>query len=164
MVAISTLMIIFAIPALAQGQGGTPVWTNRFNGPANSGDFARTVAVDSSGNVFVSGSSRDTNGNLDYATVAYSGGGLPLWTNRYNGLGSAQGFFLALDSSGNVFVTGHTSGTNGLSDYATVAYSGGGLPLWTNRYNGPGDAIDFPTAMAVDGNGHVFVTGLIRTS
>jgi hypothetical protein len=51
---------------------------------------------------------------------------------------------MALDSNGNVFVTGTT---------ATVAYSGQGVPLWTNRYGGEIGAI------AVDVSGNVFVSG-----
>ena len=62
-----------------------PLWTNRYNGPANSYDAATAVAVDASGNVFVTGV---MTAGIDYATIAYSGAGVPLWTNRYNGPGN----------------------------------------------------------------------------
>src|SRR5436190_407960 len=99
------------------------------------------MAVDGRGNVFVTGYSYGTNGNIDYATIAYSGTGVPLWTNRYNGPANYydQAIAVAVDGSGNVFVTGSSLGTNGHTDYATIAYSGTGVPLWTNRYNGPGN-------------------------
>ncbi len=77
---------------------------------------------------------------------------MPLWTNLSGGAA------IALDTSDNVFVTGYSSnGTN--DDYATVAYSSAGIPLWTNRYNGPGNGDDWPSAIAVDSSGNVFVTG-----
>ena len=101
-------------------QGGIPLWTNRYNGPADSGDLAQAVAVDSSGNVFVTGYSLESNGYGDYATVAYSGTGVPLWTNRYNGPGHNDEFVydedhayaVAVDGNGNVFVTGESYGSN----------------------------------------------------
>jgi len=44
-----------------------------------------------------------------------------------------------VDGSGNVFVTGDSASGSGFdtADYATIAYSNAGVPLWTNRYNGP---------------------------
>ena len=144
-------------------QGGIPLWTNRYNGPANFGDSAYATAVDSSGNVFVTGYSIDANGNGfgDYATVAYSGTGAPLWTNRYNGPGNYDdsAYAVAVDGNGNVFVTGYSFGDISAEDYATIKYSNAGVALWTNRYDGPGNGPDSAYAMAVDSSGNVFVTG-----
>jgi len=108
--------------------------------------------VDGSGNVFVTGYSFGVPGDYamsDYATIAYSGTGVPLWTNRYNGPenGGDQAVAVAVDASGNVFVTGTS---------ATIAYSGAGVPLWTNRYHGPVNGNDAPhtkqsLAIAPDG-------------
>ena len=33
------------------------------------------------------------------------------------------------------------------------------MPLWTNRYNGPGNGDDYAYAVAVDGSDNVIVTG-----
>src|SRR5438094_229315 len=107
--------------------------TNHYNGPGKSVDVDKGVAVDGSGNVMV----RSYSGSFDYATVAYSGAGVPLWTNRYDGPGNGTDVALAVavDGTGNVFVTGFSYGGSSY-DYATVAYSGAGVPLWTNHYNG----------------------------
>ena len=43
-----------------------------------------------------------------------------------------------------------------------IKYSSAGLPLWTNRYNGPGNSYDGATAVAVDHSGNVIVGGAIR--
>ncbi len=147
---------------IAYSGAGIPMWTNRYNGPANTHDYAQALAVDGSDNVFVTGYSYDTNGYPDYATIAYSGAGMPLWTNRYNGPGNGNdnAHAVAADSNGNVFVTGESAGSGTSYDYATVAYSGSGVPLWTNRYNGPGNRSDYAHAVAVDTNGNVFVTGV----
>ncbi len=143
---------------------GVPLWTNYYNG--NASDFANAVAVDASGNVVVTGESVGSGGLSDYATIKYSSAGVPLWTNRYDGPENwvDAAWALALDAGGNVFVTGYSSyrsGTN--SAFATVAYSSSGVPLWTNRYDGPGNYMDQASAIAVDGSGGVYVSGVSGT-
>ena len=108
------------------------------------------MAIDNAGNVFVTGNSLDST-NEDYVTIKYSNSGIPLWTNRYHGPGNGDDVpaAIALDGSGNVFVTGRSSGSPPPDylpppDYATIKYSSLGVPLWTNIYDGPGGADDFP--------------------
>ena len=87
-------------------------------------------------------------------------GGVPLWTNRYQGPSVPdQARSIAADSSGNVFVTGISTATNGNPNYATIKYSNTGAPLWTNRYTGITNSGGLEFAVAVDGGGNVFVTG-----
>lgn len=139
---------------------GTPIWTNRYNGPANADDQPNAIILDGAGNVFVTGGSSSGN-TLDYATIKYSNSGVPLWTNRYNGPGNGndEAFAMALHTNGNLFVTGRSEGTNNITDYGTLAYSPTGVPLWTNRYNGFANQSDLATDVAVDRNGNVYVTG-----
>src|SRR6185436_10870410 len=113
----------------ALAQGGVPLWTNRYNGPANYEDRASGMAVDGAGNAFVTGYSARTNAspfNRDYATIKYSSAGVPLWTNRYNGPGNAtdQATAVAVDGQGNAFVTGFSTASD--TDYATIKYSSAG--------------------------------------
>ena len=51
---------------------GTQQWLQRYNGPGNSIDDARNVAIDTSGNVYVSGTSIGIASARDYATIKYS--------------------------------------------------------------------------------------------
>ena len=136
---------------------GTPLWTNRYDGGYGD-DGPRDITVDRSGNIFVTGYSTGDGGVVYYATVAYSSAGLSLWTNRYGGGSSNDNAFaVRADNKGTVIVTGRSS--NGVdSDYATIAYSNAGVPLWTNRYE-RGSSLDEAFAVAVDNNGKVFVTG-----
>src|SRR6266568_2026904 len=141
---------------------GLPLWTNRYHGPGNGSDFAKAIAVDSGGNVFVTGYSAGTGTYPyynDYATVAYSNSGVPLWANRYDGSanGPDHATAVAVNSSGNVIVTGYSSGIPNV-EHVTICYSKTGAPLWTNRY-APGSGNAETLVMAVDGAGNVFVSG-----
>ena len=138
-----------------------PLWTNRYNGPGNGDDAASAVAVDGSNNVIVTGYSTGSGSAYDYATIKYSSAGVPLWTNRYNGPGNGDddACAVAVDGSNNVIVTGYSTGSGSAYDYATIKYSSAGVPLWTNRYNGPGNGDDDAHAVAVDGSNNVIVTG-----
>lgn len=144
---------------------GMALWTNHYNGPGNGNDGATAIAINSAGNVLITGLSIGTSGLssfFDYATIKYSNTGAPIWTNRFNGPANNedQATDIAVDASGNVFVTGYSFDSAGRSDYVTLAYSASGNPLWTNRYTGPlNGADDYARAIAVDANGNVFVTG-----
>jgi hypothetical protein len=105
---------------------GMPLWTNRYNGTgSNTNSTAFRIAVDRANNVFITGWS----GNCvfhDLVTVAYSDAGLPLWTNRSSGAGSSDPLArdIAVDSSGNVFVTGYTTNVHGGgTDWVTIKYA-----------------------------------------
>ena len=141
---------------------GVPLWTNRYNGPGNGIDRAAAIAVDSNGDVIVTGYSTGSGSGNDYATIKYSSAGMPLWTNRYSGptIDDDQASALVVDTNRNVFVTGYSGpGAKQDLDYVTIAYSNAGVPLWTNRYSGPGNSIDSATAIAADRGGNVLVTG-----
>ncbi len=143
---------------------GVPLWTNRYIGPANDGDYGKAVAVDTGGDVIVTGESAGGGTWSDFATIKYSSAGLPVWTNRYNGTGNGSdwGPIVALDANRNVYVTGTSAGVSGLPwnyGYATVAYSSTGEPLWTARYQDGEEDEPHANAMAVSASGDVYVTG-----
>jgi len=146
---------------IAYSSAGIPLWTNRYNGPGNDWDGATAIALDINGNVFVTGySPLRPGGPPHYTTVAYSGSGIPLWTNIYTGgVADDEPSGILVDRLGNVCVTGYSTGGGTSSDYATVEYSGAGLPLWTNRYNGLLNGPDEASAIAADGSRSIFVTG-----
>src|SRR5262249_37659868 len=137
---------------------GVPLWTNRYNGPGNADDKPKAIATDKDANVFVTGSSAGPGSSVDFATIAYSSTGVPLWTNRYNSPANGGDYAtaIAVDGLGNVFVTGPSAGQG----IVTLAYSAAGVPLWTNAYQNGYNAY----AIAVDAAGNVFVNGQSQAS
>lgn len=89
------------LPAAAQAQA-IEAWVQRYDGPGNGDDSAYAMAVDTNGNVYVTGSSTAANGQ-GCTTIKYSSTGTGLWTNRYSP--GTAGSALAVDASGNVVVT-----------------------------------------------------------
>ncbi len=109
---------------------GNELWVARYNSPENGHDRARAIAVDNLGNVYVTG---ECGGFLpippdyfDYATIKYDSSGSELWVARYNGPGDYddRASALAVDDSGNVYVTGGSFGFGTSYDYATIKYQG----------------------------------------
>lgn len=139
---------------------GVSLWTNRFSGPGNNRDVAFAVAVDNANNVFVTGYGTYSALDTDYVTIKYSSGGVPLWTNRYNGPAGSYDVAASMivDTGGNVLVTGTSRGTGGNIEWATVKYSNSGALRWARRYGDPGGADAWVASVAVD-NANVYVAG-----
>ncbi len=125
--------------------------------------IANAIAVDNSGNVYVTGVSRVTMPDTqdDFATVKYDPNGNQLWVQRYNGPGSVHDnpHSIVVDGQGNVYVTGESWGSGTLYDCATIKYNPAGVQQWIQRYNGPGNGSDYGYSVAVDAQGSVYVTG-----
>jgi hypothetical protein len=111
----------------------TPAWVQRYNGPGNSYDAARALAVDGQGNAYVTGKSKSAASDTDYTTIKYSPDGQELWVASFTGPGqfADEAFALAVDGRGNVYVTGSSISVDTGYDFATVKYtqSGAYVPL-----------------------------------
>jgi uncharacterized delta-60 repeat protein len=137
------------------------LWTARYNGTGDSLDGAYAIAIDGSGNVYVTGRSFGIGVGEDYVTIKYNATGGQQWAARYNGpVGSYDNAVgIALDTSGNVYVTGRSYGVGTYYDYATVKYNAAGGQQWVERYNGSGNNHDEAKAICVDRAGNIYVTG-----
>lgn len=143
---------------------GVRKWVRRYNGSANGRDYANGIALDSKGNILVTGYATVEHGlkgtDPDYFTIKYAPNGKRKWLRLYNGPVAATDFAraVAVDSNDNVLVTGQSSSKNG-ADYLTIKYNSRGDRKWLRRYNGKGNLLDAAKAVAVDGRGNVYVTG-----
>jgi hypothetical protein len=157
-------LLLTTVPVFAQYVD--TAWVREYNGPADSLDWARTLALDGTGNVYVTGQSYGSGTNWDYATIKYLPNGDTAWVRRYNGPGNLgdKAHALVVDGLGNVYVTGYSYGSGTYADYATIKYLPNGDTAWIRRYNGPGNGDDKAWDLALDGSGNVYVTGSIYIS
>ena len=151
---------------------GNLTWNAFLGGSGN--DYGYGVAVDGSGNVYVTGLSAATWGSPvrafssfsdAFAAKLNSSGGLT-WNTFLGGSGSDEGDGVAVDGSGNVYVTGYSTATWGsplrayggsFDAFAAKLDSSGNL-AW-NTFLGASGVEDFGQGVAVDGSGNVYVTG-----
>jgi hypothetical protein len=140
---------------------GTQAWAANFDGGVGD-DKAVGVALALDGSIYVTGSRTQEGGTFqDYATVKYDAGGGQAWVDIYdrdtvNDIPAA----IAVDSAGNVFVTGRSAlgpGMGGPYSYVTLKYNSSGTRLWTKIYSGTNRGA-IPTAMALTPNG-LYITG-----
>ena len=150
---------------------GNQLWVARYNGPDDADwddDEASDLAVDSAGNVHVTGYSVAPGAGYDYLTVKYDPNGKPLWIDRYNSAGNEPDDFLsyrdlayavAVGGAGCVYVSGEILGESSSWDFATIKYDASGNRLWLARYHAPTDESSTPLAIALDSADNVYVAG-----
>jgi hypothetical protein len=140
---------------------GTQIWAQTYNGPGDSWDYVEAIALDSDGNVFVTGITRVGMGR-DFGTVKYDNDGNYKWVAFYNSSGNQWDWAdrIATDSSGNVYVNGTYNETADGSDaYATVKYDTEGNEVWARTYISGVEPYNSPLGLDVDESGNVCVTG-----
>ncbi|MBD2075896.1 DUF4347 domain-containing protein [Phormidium sp. FACHB-592] len=158
---------------------GSFVWAKGIGGTSNG------ISIDSSGNVYITGSflsttdfdpgtgttSLTSTGGRDIFISKLDTGGNLAWAKRIGGTGDDQTTGISVDSSGNVYTTGVFRGTvdfdpgtgttnligAGGDDIFISKLNADGSLVWAKRIGGTGD--DQATGISVDGSGNVHTTG-----
>lgn len=151
----------FDYATIKYNSAGVQQWAARYNGTGNYLDFPYGIKADGSGNVYVTGRSDGSGTGLDFATIKYNSSGEQQWVKRYNESSGDAATSLGVDATGNVYVTGYSSGNGTSLDYVTIKYNSNGDQIWKIVYdNGSGiSAYDLTKALVLDNTGNIFVTG-----
>ena len=172
--------------------GGADVWVARFSpagahlwsrrGGGTGDDWVYGVAVDGAGNASITGfstASADFGGGpvtgagaKDVIVAQYSSTGGHVWSRRVGGSADEVGRDIAVDDSGNVFVTGNFAsasvnfGSGALSnaggaDIFLTKYSAQGASLWSKRFGSSISLSEAAYGVGTDGAGNVMITGTV---
>ena len=167
---------------------GNILWAKRA-GSATQEDKGNGITVDGSGNVFVTGTYKQTadfdtdtlvsSGEYDMFLVKYDPTGNVSWTKKAGGSGfgrAAGGNALALDQNGNIYVTGIFNGTNisfgngytlnetqqnntFYGDFFLAKYNASSGNTLWAKKGGGSSVTDSGNAIDIDSQGNIYVTG-----
>ncbi|MDD3136155.1 MAG: pectinesterase family protein, partial [Methanoregula sp.] len=163
--------------------GTALVYSTYLGGSAD--DYGRSVAVDTSGNAYVTGYTASTDfptttgafqashagGNDLFVTKLNADGTALVYSTYLGGTATDSGYSIAVDTSGNAYVTGYTASTNfPKTAGAFQASRAGGNDLFVTKLNADGTALvystylggtatDYGYSIAVDTSGNAYVTG-----
>ena len=153
-------------------------------------EMATSIAVDSSGNAYVTGTTGSTDFftknafqpalgsqfNSDVFVTKLTSSGAATYSTYLGGTSSETGLAIAADASGNAYVTGFTSSTDFPTQNAIQASTGGGFnDVFVTKFNSQGSALVYSTflggsqndsgrGIAVDSTGNVYITGASESS
>jgi hypothetical protein len=145
-------------------------------GVAGAAVTGKDVATDVSGNVFVTGTTTgaldgntkiSSGTNIDFFVTKYDSSGVKQYTKQLGAIGTfafASATSVATDVSGNIYVTGTTSGDLdgntliGAQDFFLTKYNNSGVKQFTKTLGNIGTRV-LGTGVATDASGNVYVAG-----
>ena len=162
---------------------GSLLWQHLIGSTAD--DRGRSIAVDSSSNVYVTGAFQGTvdfnpssgvktlksSGNFDIFVLKLDTNGVYQWAQKYGASGLDFGEDIAVDAANNILVTGQFSSkvdfdpsavtlnltSAGNTDAFVLKLAPNGTTIWAKRVGG--SSVDRGSGIATDTSNNVYVTG-----
>jgi len=156
----------FDIVTYKYNSSGVRLWKKLYAGiGGNYYDNVTGIAVDPSGNIYLTGNSVRTTGSggEDFLTLKYDPTGNLMWDRFYNGTYGDGDYSkgISVDAEGNSYITGIAFDLSFDFNYTTIKYDTDGTQNWKISYDGGfTHRRDEPVAIALDLSGNVIVTGI----
>lgn len=142
---------------------GAVEWQKTIGGTAT--DYGHGIAVDGAGNVYVVGhtTSNTTAASSAIVLVKLNSSGAVRWQKTIDGSSTESGYGVTTDSSGDVYVTGHTfSQGSGGADLFISKFNPAGTVVWQRALGGVGN--DYGFSIASDAADNLYVVGDTTTN
>ena len=141
---------------LIYDSSGTLISQPRVSGSTAGFDRAQAVKTDATGNIYITGTTRGSNGDLDIKTVKLSATGSLLWLETFDSGNDDIGNDIIVDDAGNVYICGESHGND--KDFFVRKYNTAHHTEWTEQIDGGGQE-DIAYKMCFDSEGNLIVTG-----
>ena len=145
---------------------GTRTWVRSWSRGVGVDEWVEGIAADPEGNLVVCGwFAGGRAGTPDWFVVKFDRSGDRLWAKSVAGLagGDDRALDVVVNGAGRIYVTGSVDKSAGGKDWRTAKLAPNGTTLWARTYAGPEGLDDLPSAMALDADGNVYVTGFEGT-
>lgn len=146
----------YDIALLKYNKTGALKWNVTWGGEGLDAGYG--VDVGDFGNVFVVGYSEINDRYGDVILLKYNNSGQLEWNKTWGGLDTDSGFDIAIDSTGNIFITGYTSSYGAVtSDIILIKFDTNGNLVWnfTWGYNLP----DKGNTLIIDSSDFIYIVG-----
>ncbi len=162
-------------------------WSWAKKGAGANNENGNGICSDNAGNVIITGNfsspSINFNGSIlnnaftgadDIFTVKYDPSGNVVWARQAGGTSYDNGYAVATDLSGNIYVTGYFQSTKLIAGTDTLTYKGGtGNDIFILKYSPSGTLLwarsagggksDDGLGVSADASGNVYVTGSFQS-
>jgi len=167
-------------------KSGKLLWGTYYGGGGD--DWGYGVATDISGNVYITGAANSpgmatsgayktsSSGGSDAYLAKFNTSGSLIWATYYGGNDYDEGYGLATDPSGNIYITGFSASTNGIAtsgayrtspgtyyfDAFLAKFSSSGSLQWGTYFGG--DQADIGSGISIDASRNIFLFGITTSS
>jgi hypothetical protein len=154
---------------------------------ANSVDIARKSAIDSEGNIYITGQTRSSslatsgawqeikNSDYDVFLAKFNSSGVRIWCTYLGGSGADNAEGIAIDNENNIYITGSTispeavfnyngwqSQKNISNDAFLTKFNPNGLVIWSTYCGGNGS--DLANSICIDNQNNVYIAGTTNSN
>jgi hypothetical protein len=134
---------------------GNLLWQKTWGG--SNGDWGGAVAADTSGNVYVAGSTLSfTAGWRDALILKFDAAGTLIWNRTWGGSSWDVAYDISVDNSGNIYVAAETYSYGAAA--AVLKFNSNGDFLWCRTWAGPA-TYDAAYSIELDNNGNIYLAG-----
>lgn len=143
-------------------------WSSSFGGLAGGDDYAKSLAVNKEGNIYLVGSYFDSTTQSSHILLRkYTTDGEVAWTQTANNpdyvadtsLPKDQATRIKLDAAQNLIITGYQSHSGTKKDVWLAKFTSDGQEVWSKNFNSKSNDDDVASDLAIDKQGNIYIVG-----